>query len=62
LELSHEVIDCDDFKIAKAKLTEMLEQLNETNEKILGSALRETFSDIARARNADLMIIRKFGL
>jgi hypothetical protein len=43
LNLSHQVIDCDDFEIAQAKLDNMLNMLSEANEKILGPILRSTF-------------------
>jgi hypothetical protein len=43
LELSREVIGCDDFEIAEAKQREMLEGFSEANEKTLGPILRSTF-------------------
>ena len=43
LDLSYEVIGCDDFKIAQAKLLEMQYRLRDTNDEILGPILRNTF-------------------
>ena len=43
LNLSHQVIECDDFEVAQAKLDNMLNMLSEANEEILGPILRGTF-------------------
>ena len=43
LDLSYEVIDCDDFEIAQAKLLKMQYRLSEANDEILGPILRNTF-------------------
>jgi hypothetical protein len=43
LELSREVIDCDDFEVANEQLHKMLGMFSKANEKILGPILRSTF-------------------
>jgi hypothetical protein len=43
LELSHEVMDCDNFEIARTKLVEMRYKLRDANEEILGPILWNTF-------------------
>jgi hypothetical protein len=43
LDLSYEVIECDDFEIAQTKLLKMQYSLSEANDKILGPILWNTF-------------------
>ena len=43
LDLSHELLEYDDFKIAWVKRIEMQNRFSEANERILGRILRKTF-------------------